>query len=136
MRWHLLVLTVAMLAIAGCSHDDQAASSGTPASAASVAEAEGPPKPVVATEDDAVKLVSAAIARNKLSTLAPECLSYIHYPSDQQGYVVDVHELHDAHCGGDPNVSPRLFTVEVDRMSGRMETDAADPAAGLFHPIQ
>ncbi|HEV7775572.1 MAG TPA: hypothetical protein VGO76_01835 [Luteibacter sp.] len=136
MRWHFVVLTVAMLAIAGCSHDDHATPPAAPASAASIAEAEGPPKPVVATEDDAVKRVSAAIARDKLSTLAPECLSFIHYASDQQGYVVDVHELHDAHCGGDPNVAPRLFTVEVDRMSGRLETDAADPAAGLFHPIQ
>ena len=35
----------------------------------------------------------------------------------------------------DPDVAPRLFTIEVDRASGRMRTDATDPAAGLFHDI-
>jgi hypothetical protein len=128
MRWRFSMVAVLALSIVGCSQGDQG-SADAPTS-------QGPPKLAVPTEDAAVALVRGTVERNRLTTLKAECLSFVHYPSDQRGYVVDVHEQHDAHCGGNPDVAPRLFTFEVDRASGRMQTDAADPAAGLFHPIQ
>ena len=48
-------------------------------------------------------------------------------------YTVDVHEKHDARCGGDPHTAPRLFGYEVDKASGRMQID--DPVSGETRPI-
>lgn len=126
----LLLLSAALALSAACSNgqDDNA----NPAAASSSGV---PPPPKVPDEQAAVAQVSATVTSHKLTTLKPECLSYVPYPRDAQAIIVDVHELHNAGCGGDPDVAPRLFTIEVDRASGRMRTDATDPAAGLFHDI-
>jgi hypothetical protein len=126
----LLLLSAALVLSAACSDgkDDTA----NPASSTTSGL---PPPPKVADDAAAVAQVSATVASHKLTTLKPECLSYVPYPRDAQAIIVDVHELHNAACGGDPDVAPRLFTIEVDRASGRMRTDATDPAAGLFHDI-
>ncbi|TCV97310.1 hypothetical protein EC912_101310 [Luteibacter rhizovicinus] len=132
------LFALALLVASGvaCSRDesgkDADAAANVPPSGSSVGQ---PPKPVVPDENAAVQRVEASIAKNKLSALKPECLSYIPYASDAQGFIVDVHELHNEACGGDPSVAPRLFSFNVDKVSGRMTTDASDPAEGLFHAI-
>jgi hypothetical protein len=57
---------------------------------------------------------------------------------EEQGkvYAVDVHELHNKACGGDPAVSPRLFSFEVDRKTGAMTTDALDAGDPEMQPIK
>ncbi|MBB3226941.1 hypothetical protein FHW69_001542 [Luteibacter sp. Sphag1AF] len=132
---------------AACSHDENdkaaetpavppaAAAATAPANVPAVAaDAEAAPIPVVADEKAAVQRVEASIEKNHLTTLKPECLSYIPY-SAGTGFIVDVHERHDDTCGGDPGVSPRVFSFQVDSASGRLQTDATDPAEGLFHAI-
>jgi hypothetical protein len=36
---------------------------------------------------------------------------------------VGVYEIHDARCGGDPDVTHRLFDLELDRRSGVLRWD-------------
>lgn len=77
------------------------------------------------------------IARVRQSVVAhklvdrPNCVDYvitrkIHPLIDQ----VELRERHDATCGGDPQTSPRMFDVIIDRQNGQMASDAADPADG------
>ena len=76
--------------------------------------------------------VSASVARHRLTSLKPECLLFI-TTETANNYTVDVHEKHDARCGGDPHTAPRLFGYEVDKASGRMQID--DPMSGETRPI-
>ena len=86
----------------------------------------------ISNKDQAVAHVSASVARHRLTSLKPECLLFITTESTNS-YTVDVHEKHDAHCGGDPHTAPRLFGYEVDKASGRMQID--DPVSGETRPI-
>lgn len=45
----------------------------------------------------------------------------------RNGYRVDVREKHNAQCGGNSRIAPRLFSYEVDLRNGKMKTDAAAP---------
>ncbi len=62
----------------------------------------------------------------------PDCLEYIITRKAQPGVdEVELREDHDSpRCGGDPRVAHRLFEVYVDRKTGKMATDAADPVDG------
>jgi hypothetical protein len=133
-RIHVALLAALTLTLAACSSGDHDAGKG-PAASASAGVDDKPPVLMVPTEEVAVNDVRASVKKHKWTTLGEDCLSFINYPADAQGYVVDVHELHNARCGGDPDVSPRLFTYQIDRASGHMQTDASDPAAGLFHAV-
>jgi hypothetical protein len=87
-------------------------------------------------EDRTVLAVSQAVRRNKLVKLADECLSYEFDGSrSKDEFFVDVRENHgNPKCGGDPNTSPRLFTVRVSKETGEMSTDE-NSADGEFHPL-
>ena len=80
----------------------------------------------VRNEGQAVRRVSESVARNKLTSLKPECLMFM-AEKTERGYTVDVREKHDEKCGGDPQTAPRLFSYEIDRRSGKMKTDAPTP---------
>ena len=86
----------------------------------------------ISNKDQAVARVSASVARHRLTSLKPECLLFITTESTNS-YTVDVHEKHDARCGGDPHTAPRLFGYEVDKASGHMQID--DPVSGETRPI-
>ena len=89
----------------------------------------------ISNKDQAVARVSASVARHRLTSLKPECLLFITTES-ANSYTVDVHEKHDARCGGefhDRFTAPRLFGYEVDKASGRMQID--DPVSGETRPI-
>ena len=90
--------------------------------------------PVTESEEDRVILaVAEAVKRNRLITVAEECVSYNFDATPKDYYVVDVRENHrNPKCGGDPNTAPRLFSVRVSRTSGGMSTDAG---TGQFRPI-
>ena len=61
----------------------------------------------------------------------PDCMEYIITRKAQPGVdEVELRELHGGKCGGDPEAAHRLFEVYVDRKTGRMATDAADPVGG------
>lgn len=85
-------------------------------------------------ENAAVAKVIEAVQRHRLTALAAECLDFIVGDHTADGIDVDVHEKHDTHCGGDPDLSPRLFSFHVTR-DGKLTTDARDPGAGLMRPL-
>ena len=90
-----------------------------------------------ADEDKALLAVSAAIRKNHLVDQKPDqCLAYrVDSKSMKDAYVVEVRENHrHKECGGDPQTSPRLFTVRVAKATGDMTTDANSPA-GEFRPL-
>ena len=62
----------------------------------------------------------------------PECMEYIITRKAHPGVdKVELREDHDSPgCGGDPRVAHRLFEVYVDRKTGKMASDAADPVDG------
>lgn len=136
-----------LLVLVACSpsqsQDEQApaaaasvASPATPASSASPATAASVASAPASNDDDAViERVGAVIRKHQLTTLQSTCLDYVVDDSDGATVAVDVHEKHDAKCGGDPETSPRLFSFKLDRASGQLSTDALDLADGDFQPI-
>ena len=89
-----------------------------------------------ASEDKTVLAVSRAIRRNHLVSKPDQCIAYQFDGSSlKDAFVVDVREDHShSECGGDPQTSPRLFTVRVSKKTGKMSTDANSPA-GEFHSL-
>lgn len=86
-------------------------------------------------EDESIALekVIQSIYKHKLTTLKKECLLFI--PDDKGDYYeIEVREKHSEKCGGDPQISPRLFNYEVDKQTGKMRTD--DPVwTGMIREI-
>ena len=129
-----------ILALVACSSPSQSqdeSSAPTPAATvaapASSASASASPS---SDENAVIARVSAAIRKHQLTTLKDACLDYMVDDSDGATVDIDVHEKHDAICGGDPDTSPRLFSFKLDRASGQLTTDALDLADGDFQPIE
>jgi hypothetical protein len=142
----VLAAGFAILVLVACSpsqsQDEQAAASASVSAPAKPASASGPAisstvAPSASDSDDAViERVSTVIKKHRLTTLQEACLEYLVDDSDGATVDVDVHEKHDASCGGDPETSPRLFSFKLDRASGQLTTDAMDLADGDFQPIK
>lgn len=77
-------------------------------------------------ESAAVTLVDDAIVTNRLTTLPLHCLALSPSPDGLTGYLVTVRELHSKECGGDPNTSPRLFSIKVDGASKALKLEQID----------
>jgi hypothetical protein len=121
----MLFTLAGFLLLAGCTKPDPPVPANPPAETANTKETE---------EDRAVLEVSKAIRGSHLTALADECLSYRFDDSAKESELVEVRENHQsAVCAGDPNLSPRLFSVKIDRRSRQMSTDAGSP--GEFHPM-
>lgn len=142
-----VAVALLMFALAGCSRSgeegkstaDQAPKPGSvSAPSVSVAPAAGVPAKalLVTDEDSAINLVSEMIRKRHLTSLRADCLSFIVEAEGATTYIVDVRENHTPTCGGDPAVSPRLFSFKVDRTDGKLSTDATDPADGDYQPIE
>lgn len=60
-----------------------------------------------------------------LSRITITCLNFQVADEKYEGKpLVDVHEIHDKKCGGDPQTSPRLFSVAFDDRTGEIWSDA------------
>ena len=125
---HWLSIGLACLLI-GCS-------SGKSPEPAPVSSAPAAPPSAESDEDKTVLAVSKAIRKHLLTDRADECLSFHFDPvSVKDAYVVEIRENHrHAKCGGDPNTSPRLFSIRVSKSNGSMTTDHGS-ASGEFHAI-
>lgn len=78
------------------------------------------------SEDRLIAKVAAAVRHNHLAP--PRCLQYTLIPSDvASNYTVRISRQHNASCGGDPLVDEALFDVTIDRVTGKMTTNARDP---------
>lgn len=102
---------------------------------ASVAQASAslPRAQAVKDEGQAVRLAASAVQRHRLTQVPARCLRFDVSPIKPDGYRVDVIEHHDESCGGDPQTGPRLFSIAIDRHTGKMTTDADH--AGEFRPL-
>jgi hypothetical protein len=87
-------------------------------------------------EDQTVTAVSEAIRKHHLVNSADQCLAYqFDAQASADDFVVEVRENHrHSECGGDPQTSPRLFTVRVSKTTGDILTDA-NSAPGEFHAL-
>jgi hypothetical protein len=84
----------------------------------------------VTTRDAAINLAVKAIHQYHLTTLKDDC-GRLDVREEASWLDVDVVEVHDAACGGDPQTQPRLFTVRVRKSDGRMTSDVYDSVSYL-----
>jgi hypothetical protein len=82
-----------------------------------------------AREQDWFAKAFAAVSRNKLTTLKPDCYRMIVDKENAKYLELTVREIHNNKCGGDPMVEPRMFGLRIDKKSGRIWTDVAPPGA-------
>lgn len=61
--------------------------------------------------------------KHKLTSLLIECLSFEEEDVVNGKKRIDVREVHNEKCGGDPNVAPRVFSFQVDMATGEFKTD-------------
>lgn len=137
--WQVLIL-IGAASLCGCSQspapETKAPATQKGAGVAQEAQPAGGAAADQAAEDATVLAVSKAIRKNRLTDKADECIAYQFDPTSlKDAYVVEVRENHRyAKCGGDPNTSPRMFTVRVAKTGGALSTDSGS-AAGEFHPL-
>lgn len=96
-----------------------------------------PQSTVANKENDEIVLekVRAAIEKNHLTKIPGRCLDLEAEKTDPAGNVlVNVRELHNTQCGGDPSTSPRLFGIQINREKTKMWSDA-DSDDGEMKPI-
>lgn len=92
----------------------------------------------VTSSDEAYQVVETSVYKNKLTKLTKECIKYS-INEDSEAYLVDIYEVHNKKCGGDPSVQHRLFSYSVDKKTGALATDAMREGVewdGTLQPIQ
>lgn len=60
----------------------------------------------------------------RFTTLSLECVLFYEGKETEQTFSIDIRELHNEKCGGDPQFAPRLFSFEIDKRTGEVLTDA------------
>ncbi|PQK80081.1 hypothetical protein [Pantoea ananatis] len=86
--------------------------------------------------DQAIALATNAIHTYHLTALDDQCLRYdLDDTSENAFYIITVREdNHDVSCGGDPDISPRLFDIKVARDNTQILTNA-DNADGDYRSL-
>lgn len=86
--------------------------------------------------DQAIALATNAIHTYHLTALDDQCLRYdLDDTSEKAFYIITVREdNHDVSCGGDPDISPRLFDIKVARDNTQILTNA-DNADGDYRSL-
>ncbi|GME44421.1 hypothetical protein ACJ2_31850 [Pantoea sp. QMID2] len=86
--------------------------------------------------DQALSAATEAIHTWRLTSLDDKCLRYdVDDSSDETFYVITVREdNHDISCGGDPDITHRLFDIKVARDNTQLLTNA-DNVDGEFHSL-
>jgi len=62
--------------------------------------------------------------KHKLTSLMNECLSFAEDEAVNGKIRIDVREVHNEKCGGDPQTAPRVFSFQVDMATGEFKTDS------------
>ena len=86
--------------------------------------------------DQALSSATEAIHTWHLTSLDDKCLRYdLDDSSDKRFFVITVREdNHDSSCGGDPDITHRLFEIKVARDNTQLLTNA-DNVDGEFHSL-
>ena len=91
---------------------------------ASAAESCPLPRTSIKTENAAVERAIKAVEIYKIGRLKPQCMALV-ATRQKTGYLVDIRELHNEACGGDPMTEPRAFSIDI-AWNGNMKSDAYD----------
>jgi hypothetical protein len=74
---------------------------------------------------DALESIRQTISKNRMSKLPSQCIALEEMDTTNPHLLlVSVREKHGGDCGGDPGVSVRLFSVQLDLKTGKMLSDA------------
>lgn len=66
-----------------------------------------------------------ATLKYNLSVIKITCLDFeVAKEKFEEKPLVDAHEIHNKECGGDPQTSPRLFSIAFDDRTGEIWSDA------------
>ena len=86
--------------------------------------------------DQAISAATEAIHTWHLTSLDDKCLRYdLDDSSDKRFFIITVREdNHDRSCGGDPDITHRLFEIKVARDNTQLLTNA-DNVDGEFHSL-
>jgi len=91
--------------------------------------------PVSARAEDGGTIAWRVIQKHRL--LSPKMLNCASVAEDDDTtktlVKATVRELHNKRCGGDPQLAPRLFSLEINRKSGAAKWDYNSP--GEMQPI-
>ncbi|HEY8565832.1 MAG TPA: hypothetical protein VIL65_10055 [Beijerinckiaceae bacterium] len=81
--------------------------------------------PALAGEADRTASAWKALREHELLSMKQLGCAYLMERDDSTArrVKVGVYETHDARCGGDPDVTHRLFDLELDRRKGRVLWD-------------
>ncbi|AMP69479.1 hypothetical protein [Ralstonia solanacearum] len=136
----LFLALLAAITLAGCGRSDESGKARPPAPAsapAAAAPASAPAAPAAVSDADqakAIDLAVAALQKYRLTSLSPDCLSFIVDQEDATHNSVEVLENHTPACGGDPATTPRVVTLLIDRNTGALQSDKDSP--GAFTPLK
>ena len=86
-----------------------------------------------ASEQDAlIARAERAVREYQLSEVKLACMKFVVATEPFQRFpTVDVHEVHNQECGGDPATSPRIFSVAFDDKTGAVWSDARSPVGQM-----
>ncbi|MBI3563047.1 MAG: hypothetical protein HY080_15160 [Gammaproteobacteria bacterium] len=122
-----VTLLLSIIGLLGCSQQQSSTSDAPPPSktqtiAPTMSKEYPAPKNGLASLEAKAK---AAIKEYKLTELKEECLQLdVRYETMEGKNVIDVREKHNSTCGGDPDTSPRLFSLAIDQKTGAVWSDA------------
>ena len=84
------------------------------------------------------QLVKKIVEEKKLlpSPISYECVDYVYLSDNESGVdAVNVVEIHGGTCPGDPQISHRLFTVNVNRKTHEMTSNISSSEDGDYLPF-
>ena len=83
-------------------------------------------------QPDLIEIAETIVYDYELTQTELECLSFVLVEElVENKRIVDVREKHSSVCGGDPNTSPKLFTIAIDENTGIIWSDARSATGQL-----
>ena len=86
----------------------------------------------IGSESAAVARAAKAIEVYRIGKLKAECMA-LAANRQKGGYLIDVREIHNEACGGDPMTEPRAFSIDV-ASNGAMKSDVYDHVS--YQPLR
>ena len=87
-------------------------------------------------EDAAAALLQRTLKRDQVyeKRISLDCISYITEETTKAYFEFVLREIHNAKCGGDPEITPAIDRYRVHRASGKIEQWEA--AEDTWHPYK
>lgn len=77
-------------------------------------------------ENEAIAYSQEIVQSHHLTSIKNSCLTFQLFSyTKESGYLIQVREKHDEACGGDPQISPKLFSMLINK-KGQVKTDIYD----------